>query len=534
LERLQFFSLFIFVPNSIQLFYPSPAILLEEAKRIYVLMDSMVSIKPLLAVLVTLIGSLFIIFTGERNRNLREFWTILASIIKFSIVLSMVPFILDGKVLEFTIILLAPGVSLQFRVDQFGMFFGVLASGLWIVTSVYSIGYVRGLKEHAQTRYFFNFALCLSATMGIAFAGNLLTLFIFYEMLTVATYPLVAHKETEAAIMGGRKYLAYTLIAGVVILFAIVFIYTLTGSLDFKPGGFLSGHGSPVTLIFLFVMLILGFGVKAAIMPMHEWLPTAMVAPTPVSALLHAVAVVKAGVFGCLRIILYVFGPTLLHELDLWLILAYFAAFTVIVSGLYALAQDNLKRRLAFSTINNLSIIVMGAALLTPSAITGSIFHIGSHGFMKITLFFVAGAIYVKTHKENISELDGLGRQMPLTFGAFAICAMGVAGTPPVCGFISKWYLALGCLEAKQVVFLFVLLISALLDIAYFFPIIYNAFFKIPEEDTNPHFDEAPMMMLIPLMITAIISLILGIFPNAFFNFFNIASLAAEKILGGM
>jgi multicomponent Na+:H+ antiporter subunit D len=504
------------------------------AKRSSVLMETIVSIRPLLAVLVTLIGSLFIIFTGERNRNLREFWTILASIIKFSIVLSMVPFILDGKTLEFTIISLAPGVSLQFRVDQFGMFFGVLASALWIATSVYSIGYVRGLNEHAQTRYFFNFALCLSATMGIAFAGNLLTLFIFYEILTVATYPLVAHKETEDAIMGGRKYLAYTLIAGVVILFAIIFIYTLTGSLDFKPGGFLSGHGSPAALIFLFSILILGFGVKAALMPMHEWLPTAMVAPTPVSALLHAVAVVKAGVFGCLRIILYVFGPALLHELDLWIILAYFAAFTVIVSGMYALAQDNLKRRLAFSTINNLAIIVMGAALLTPSAITGSIFHIGSHGFMKITLFFVAGAIYVKTHKENISELDGLGRQMPLTFGAFAVCAMGVAGTPPVCGFISKWYLALGALEAKEVVFLFVLLISAMMDIAYFFPIIYNAFFKIPEEAINPHFDEAPMRMVVPLMITAIISLILGIFPNAFFNFFNIASMAAGKILGGM
>jgi len=497
-------------------------------------METIESIRPLLAVLVTLIGALLIVFTGERHRNLREFWTILVSVLKFVIVISMVPFVLKGRILEYTIITLTQGVSLQFRVDQFGLFFGVLASALWIATSIYSIGYVRGLNEHAQTRYFFNFALCLSATMGIAFAGNLLTLFIFYEILTVATYPLVAHKETEDAIMGGRKYLAYTLIAGVVILFAIIFIYTLTGTLDFKPGGFLLGRGQSATLIFLFVLLILGFGVKAALMPMHEWLPTAMVAPTPVSALLHAVAVVKAGVFGCLRIILYVFGPELLHNLDLWLILAYFAAFTVIVSGMYALAQDNLKKRLAFSTINNLAIIVMGAALLTPSAITGSIFHMGSHGFMKITLFFVAGAIYVKTHKENISELDGLGRQMPLTMGAFTIGAMGVAGTPPICGFISKWYLAMGCLEAKQVIFLLVLLISALMDVAYFFPIIYNSFFKTPKEAINPHLDEAPTMMLVPLVITAVISLILGIFPNAFFHFFSIASMAAAKILGGM
>jgi multicomponent Na+:H+ antiporter subunit D len=497
-------------------------------------METIESIRPLLAVLVTLIGALLIIFTGERHRNLREFWTLLASVLKFSIVISMVPLVLKGNVLEFTIITLTQGVSFQFRVDQFGLFFGVLASALWIATSVYSIGYVRGLNEHAQTRYFFNFAICLSATMGIAFAGNLLTLFMFYEILTVSTYPLVIHKETEDAIMGGRKYLAYTLIAGVVILFAIIYIYTLTGTLDFRPGGFLAGHGSPGALIFLFSALILGFGVKAALMPMHEWLPTAMVAPTPVSALLHAVAVVKAGVFGCLRIILYVFGPEVLHDLNLWLILAYFASFTVIVSGMYALAQDNLKRRLAFSTINNLAIIVMGAALLTPSAITGSIFHMGSHGFMKITLFFVAGAIYVKTHKENISELDGIGRQMPLTMGAFAIGAMGVAGTPPICGFISKWYLAMGSLEAHKVYFLIVLLISALMDVAYFFPIIYNSFFKSPKEPVNPNFDEAPLRMVVPLVITAITSLILGVFPNAFFNFFNIASMAAAKILGGI
>jgi multicomponent Na+:H+ antiporter subunit D len=497
-------------------------------------METVESIRPLLAVLVTVVGALLILFTGERSRNLREFWTIAASILKFAIVISMVPFVLKGRILEYTIITLTEGVSFQLRVDQFGLFFGVLASALWIATSVYSIGYVRGLNEHAQTRYFFNFAVCLSATMGIAFAGNLLTLFMFYEVLTVATYPLVAHKETEDAIMGGRKYLAYTLTAGVVILFAIIFTYTLTGTLDFKPGGFLLGHGSSATLILLFALLILGFGVKAALMPMHEWLPTAMIAPTPVSALLHAVAVVKAGVFGCLRIILYVFGPELLHGLDLWLIVAYFASFTVLVSGMYALAQDNLKRRLAFSTINNLAIIVMGASLLTPSAITGSIFHMGSHGFMKITLFFVAGAIYVKTHKENISELDGLGRQMPLTMGAFAIGAMGIAGTPPICGFISKWYLAMGSLEAKEVFFLLVLLISALMDVAYFFPIIFNSFFKSPKEDINPHFDEAPMKMVVPLVITAIVSLILGIFPNAFFNFFNIASLAAAKILGGL
>lgn len=497
-------------------------------------METIHSIRPLLAVLIGIIAASLILFTGDRHRNLRESWTILASIAKFLVVLSMLPFILKGQILEYTVINLCQGIALQFRVDAFGMVFGLLASSLWIVTSIYSIGYVRALNEHAQTRYFFCFAICLSAAMGIAFAGNLLTLFIFYEILTVATYPLVIHKETPTDIMAGRKYLVYTLTAGVVILFSIVLIYALTGTTDFTPGGFLAGHGSSGILTFIFVALILGFGVKAGIMPLHEWLPTAMVAPTPVSALLHAVAVVKAGVFGCLRVILYVFGPDLLHELGLWLILAYFVSFTVIVSGFYALAQDHFKRRLAFSTINNLAIIILGATLLSKSGITGSMFHIMCHGYMKITLFFVAGAVYVKTHKEYISQLDGLGRQMPLTFGAFAVAAMGIAGIPPVCGFISKWYLCLGALEAKEIIFIFVLLTSAMLDVAYFFPIIYRSFFKKPKEDITPHFDEAPMRMVVPLLITAFVSVMLGIFPNALFHCFHLASMAAQNILGGI
>ncbi|MDI6889587.1 MAG: monovalent cation/H+ antiporter subunit D family protein [Thermodesulfovibrionales bacterium] len=496
-------------------------------------MEVISSIRPLLAVMVSLIAACLIVLTGERARNLRELWTILASVSKFIIVASMIPFIIQGKTLEYTIISLAPGLLLQLRVDAFGLLFGVLASTLWIATSLYSIGYMRGLNEHAQTRYFFCFAIALSATMGIAFAGNLLTLFVFYEVLTIATYPLVAHKETPEAIKAGRKYLAYTLTAGVVILLASAITYRLTGTLDFKPGGFLAGHASADMLRFLFVALIIGFGVKAAIMPIHEWLPTAMIAPTPVSALLHAVAVVKAGVFGVLRVILYVFGPGLLHDSGLWLILAYFVSFTIIGAAMLALAQDNLKRRLAFSTINNLAIIILGAALLSPSAIKGGMLHMANHGFMKITLFFVAGAIYVKTHKENVSELDGLGRQMPLTMGSFAIGAMGVTGIPPLCGFISKWYLCLGSLEAHEIVFLFVFLTSAFLDAAFFFPIVYRAFFKNPKEDVNPHFNEASMFMVIPLMTTAVASLVLGIFPNALVHFYEIVTLAVQNILGG-
>ena len=495
-------------------------------------MEVIPSIRPVLAVLVSAVAALLILFTGERRRTLREFWTLSAAVIKFSIVASMIPPVLNGKVFEYTFISLFPGVAFQFRVDAFGLLFATLASALWIATSFYSIGYMRGLQAQAQTRFFFCFAWALHGAVGIAFSSNLITLFIFYEILTVSTFPLVAHKETAEAIQGGRKYLAYLLTGATLGMFSIALTYSLAGSLDFVPGGLLRGFEPSGLLQFLFIIFILSFGTKAALMPIHEWLPTAMVAPTPVSALLHAVAVVKAGVFCVLRIILYVFGPNLLVELDLWLALAYFASFTIIVSGMLALAQDNLKRRLAFSTINNLAIIILGAALLSPSGITGSIFHIAAHGFMKITLFFAAGAIYVKTHKENISEMDGIGKKMPVTMASFAVAAMGIAGTPPVAGFISKWTLCLGSLEANEILFLFVLLTSALLDIGYFFPIIYNAFFKKSRDESKPELTEASPFMVVPIAACASVSILLGIAPDAFVRFFSIASLAAKNVLG--
>jgi multicomponent Na+:H+ antiporter subunit D len=494
--------------------------------------DVVPSIKPLLALLVSAIAALLILVTGEKRRNLREFWTLLAAVVKFSIVVSMIPTVVSGKVVEYTLVSLFPGVAFQFRVDAFGLLFATLASALWIATSFYSIGYMRGLTSQSQTRFFFCFALALHSALGIAFSSNLLTLFIFYEILTVSTFPLVAHKETREAIMGGRKYLAYLLTGATVGMFCIALTYYLTGTLDFSAGGFLQGHGSDGLLRFLFIAFILGFGAKAALMPLHEWLPTAMVAPTPVSALLHAVAVVKAGVFCVLRIVLYVFGPNLLVDLNLWLALAYVASFTILLSGMLALAQDNLKKRLAFSTINNLAIVILGASLLSRSGITGGIFHIAAHGFMKITLFFAAGAIYVKTHKENISDMDGIGKRMPVTMASFAVAAMGICGIPPVVGFISKWYLCLGSLEAKEIVFLFVLLANALLDIGYFFPIIYNSFFKKLKEPVESGISEASPFMVVPIAICATVSLLLGIAPDAFVHFFRIASLAATTVLG--
>lgn len=493
-------------------------------------METVQAATPMLALLPSLLGAILILITGQRRANLREFWTIAASVAKFSLICSMLPPILQGQIVEYTFVNICKGIALQLRVDSFGMIFAVLSSFLWIVVSIYSIGYMRTLKEHAQTRYFFCFSIALFGATGTALAGNLFTLYMFYEILTLATFPLVAHEETAEAIRAGRKYLAYLLSGAAFILFAMGLTYNLTGTLDFAPGGYIDSHGSKIILSVLFAAFIIGFGTKAAIIPLHEWLPSAMIAPAPVSALLHAVAVVKAGVFCCLRVLLYIFGPDLLKELSLSLVLAYVASFTLIVANIIALTQDNLKRRLAFSTINNLSIILLGASILSPQGIKGAMLHIPFHGFMKITLFMCAGAIYAKAHLENISEMDGIGRKMPFTMAAFAIASAGIAGIPPLAGFISKWYLCLGAVEAHQVFFLVIFLSSALLDAAYLFPIVYSAFFK---KGKRPKFDEAPPLLLWPIIITAVFSLLFGIFPDAFIHLFQLATHSVVTIFGG-
>jgi multicomponent Na+:H+ antiporter subunit D len=399
------------------------------------------------------------------------------------------------------------------------------------VVSVYSIGYMRTLKEHAQTRFYFCFAMALFGTTGVALSGNLLTLYMFYEILTIATFPLVAHKETPEALRAGRKYLVYLLTGAAFVLFSMVATYYLAGSLDFVAGGFVGGKGSPDLLRIIFATFIIGFGTKAAIMPLHEWLPSAMVAPAPVSALLHAVAVVKAGVFCCLRVILYVFGPDTLSDLNLWSVLAVIVSFTVIGANLLALTQDNLKRRLAFSTINNLAVIILGASLITLDSVRGALLHLPFHGFMKITLFMCAGAIYMATKKELISEMDGIGRQMPVTMAAFTVGAAGLVGIPPVAGFLSKWYLCLGALQAGQIAFLFVFLASALLDAAYFFPIVFHAFFKLGTE--NPVKVRESVLLAVPLAVTGLFSVVFFVFPDALFHFYGLGGVVVESLFGG-
>jgi multicomponent Na+:H+ antiporter subunit D len=485
---------------------------------------------PGLAVAVSLLAVPLVLASGNRPR-LRESWTLAAAVAKLGIVATMLPGVLDGRYPETSLGEIVPGVEIALRVDPLGLIFALVASSLWIATSVYSIGYVAAAQERNLTRYYAAFATCLAATIGVAFAANLVTFILFYEVLTIATYPLVVHKGTPEAIRAGRKYLAYTLTAGVALLAGAIWTQSIAGSLDFVAGGLLDGvAGSDATFRVLFALFVGGLGVKAAIMPLHAWLPAAMVAPTPVSALLHAVAVVKSGVFGMIRVVAFVFGPGLMADAGLATPLLVAAGATVVIASLIALGQDNLKRRLAYSTVGHLSYIVLGAALLHPTALAGGILHITTHATMKITMFFVAGAIYAKTRRQSISQLDGIGRMMPWTMGAFTVAAIGLTGLPPINGFVSKWFIGAGAVEAGNEVVLVVLLVSGLLNAAYFFPIIHRAFFRPPA--VEEHRDEAPPSILIPLLVTAALSILFGVWPDALVHFYDLAEAVADSVFG--
>src|SRR5438128_1671819 len=427
------------------------------------------SLIPLLAVLVPALGALLMASTGERRANLMEFWSVAAGVAMFALVASMIPQVLAGRTPGCVLFRILPGVELAFRVDAFGLLFAVVAALLWIATSFYSIGYMRSLAEHAQTRYFACFALALSATMGVAFSANLFTLFLFYEGLTLTTYPLVAHKETAEAKAGARKYVIYLLgTAKVLLLPALILTYNVAGTLEFRNGGILPRAevaAQPTLLYIVFALFLFGFA-KNAVMPFHSWLPAAMVAPTPVSALLHAVAVVKTGVFSTVRVFLFVFGVEAIRHLGADKLALVVAAVTILGGSLLALGQNNLKARLAFSTVSQLSYIVLGAALLTPSGILGAVAHITNHAVSKITLFLCAGSIYVSTHKTEVSQMSGLARRMPWTMAAFATASVSLVGLPLACGFVSKWYLAVGSVVRGSAWPLAVLLFSLLLAAA--------------------------------------------------------------------
>lgn len=485
-------------------------------------MDSSQDFRLLLAILAPLAGAA-LVMANARRPNLRETISFLAAVALFGTVAWMVPDVLAGRRLRFTLFELLPGLSFSLRADAMSMIFAVSASFLWVLTVFYSAGYMRGLQEHEQTRFNTCFALALFGAVGCAFSDNLLTLYLFYELVSICTYPLVAHHQDEESYEGARKYIAYlTATAKGLVLPAMVLIYVLSGTLDFSTNistGILPADANRWVVTALYACCILGFA-KNGVMPFHNWLPSAMVAPTPVSALLHAVAVVKVGVFSTVRVMLYVFGVDTMDALNLGLPTAYFVSVTIVVASIVALSKDNLKARLAYSTVSQLSYIILGVALLTPAGIQGGLLHIANHAFAKITLFFCAGAIYVATHKKNISEMSGLGRVMPFTFGAFALASLSMIGAPPVAGFVSKWYLLNGAWDAHSLTVVLVLLVSTLLNTAYFAPVVYQGFFGRPAADDHGHSSgEAHPSMVIPLTITAVISVVIGLYPGFFMRF---------------
>ncbi len=480
------------------------------------------SAKLLITLLIPLFGTLGVMFMGK-NENIREGISSLASIFLFLMVTSMIPTVLSGKTLIFHMFSILPGVTVTLRADAMSMIFALVASSLWTIAVFYSMGYMRAHHEPAQTRFNACFALAIFGAIGVAFSDNLFTLYLFYEIVSICTYPLVAHHQDTEGYNGARKYIIYlTTTAKAFLLPALILIYVLTGTLDFAPNistGIFPPDVNKSLVIMLYIFCLFGFA-KNGVMPFHHWLPGAMVAPTPVSALLHAVAVVKVGVFCTTRVMLYVFGVDTMHALNLGIPTAYFVGFTVIMASVLALSKNNLKERLAYSTISQLSYIIMGVALLTPAGIDGGLIHIVNHAFSKITLFFCAGAIYIAAYKKDISDMGGLGKTMPFTFGAFAVASLSMIGAPPVAGFVTKWSLLVGAIQAHQIGILLILIASTMLNVGYFAPVTIKAFFgKRPEGETYQGIKEAPLSMLIPILIACTISVLLGIFPNFMMQF---------------
>ena len=482
----------------------------------------------LYAVLTPLVGAGLIAVIGDRP-NIREAATLVSGVVLFGLVANLYPLIANEQTPQVSLFEMLPGLPLSFQIEPLGMIFAGIASFLWIVTSIYSIGYMRGHHEKNQTRFYFFFAIAISAAIGIAFAGNMLTLFVFYEVLTISTFPLVTHSGTDDAKRGGRVYLGILMGTSIVFLLtAVIWTWSLTGTLDFTAGGILAGKVDGPPAAILFALYMFGIG-KAALMPFHRWLPAAMVAPTPVSALLHAVAVVKAGAFSIVKVIVYIFGvETLTREFSSgWLL--YVSGFTIIAASIVALRSDNLKRRLAYSTVSQLSYVVLAAAILSPISVMAAAFHIAAHAFGKITLFFAAGSIMVASNKTLVSQLDGIGRRMPWTMGAFFIGALSMIGLPPTAGFVTKWYLLTGAFDAGQMVAVGVIVLSTLLNAGYFLPIVYAAFFRkdptaaalvADETAIDKHHPpllihgEAPVFMVIALSITAAGTVALFLFPD--------------------
>lgn len=487
---------------------------------------------PLMVIAGSLLTGL-IIFTLEEERvRLRTVLNLAGALIKVALVGWMLWGVYHGQHYEVRWALM-PNLELALVADTLSMFFLILSAGLWLLTTIYAIGYLEGSSY--RSRFFGFFSLCVTATSGVAMAGNLITFLLFYELLTLVTYPLIVHRGTEVARRVGQSYLFYTLFGGALLLIGTVWLYTLAGNLEFTPLGFLLNIGDEQrpALIAIFVLLITGLGVKTALVPLHGWLPMAMVAPAPVSALLHAVAVVKAGAFGIVRVVYEVFGVNFAADLGVVGPLAFWASITIVYGSLRALFQDDLKRRLAFSTVSQVSYIVLGVAIAGPIATIGGVVHLVHQGFMKITLFFCAGNLAETLGVHKVSEMNGVGRRMPWTMAAFTIGAFGMIGVPPIAGFISKWYLGMGALEAGQNWVILVLAGSSLLNAAYFLPILHASWFKEPPVAWPNEHDfgrkETAWALLLPPVVTAAVALGAGLLASLSFSPLGWAEIIAAR-----
>jgi multicomponent Na+:H+ antiporter subunit D len=492
---------------------------------------------PALIVLSSLVPGIAIFFLREGQHRLRTALNLFGAVSKLLLVAVMIWGVFHGQVYE-TSWNLAPGLTLVLHADALSVLFVTLSTVLWLVTTTYAIGYLE--ESPHRSRFFGFFSLCVTATVGLALAGNLFTFVIFYELLTLATYPLVAHRGTPEAIRGARIYLTYTLAGGALLLLGTIWLKVVAGPLYFVQGGILSTLPAETheQLKWIFLLLIAGLGVKAAIVPLHGWLPQAMVAPAPVSALLHAVAVVKAGAFGIVRVVYDVYGVEFAHELGLLTGLGAAAAVTIVYGSVLALRQDSLKKRLAYSTVSQVSYIALGTAILGPIATIGGVVHLVHQGVMKITLFFAAGNYAETLGVHKVSEMDGIGRRMPGTTLAFTVGALGMIGVPPVAGFVSKWFLGMGAVEAGQAAWVLpVLVASSLLNAAYFLPILYRAWFKEqsevwPDEHIPAARFETHGALLWPPLITAALALAVGLFAAAPYSPLEWAELIARREYG--
>ncbi len=485
---------------------------------------------PLAVLMTSFLTGIAILALGEERVVARTWLNLAGALVKMGLVAVMLWGVFHGHEYQ-TRIPFLPGFDLVLRADGMTILFSTLSAGLWLLTTIYAIGYLE--DSPCRRRFFGYFSFCVTATMGVSLAGNLVTFFLFYEMLTLTTYPLVVHRGNDKSIKAGTLYLSYTLGGSALFLIGMVWLYTIAGTFDFTETGVLSEFGGgDRRLTIIFFLLMLGTGVKAALFPFHGWLPKAMVAPAPVSALLHAVAVVKAGAFGMVRIVYDVFGIEFCQELNVLFPFMVIASFTILYGSFQALRQDDFKARLAFSTVSQVSYILLGITLFGPLGTIGGLVHLVHQGVMKITMFFAAGNVGETLHIYKISELKGVGRRMPLSMGAFTIAALGMIGVPPLAGFVSKWYLGLGAIESGHTWVLLVLAGSSLLNAAYFLPILKAVWFEKPDHAWHDHHPrgwlEASWWLVLPPVITALLTILTGLLAGT-----DISPLSWAKLIAG-